>query len=116
VDEREAFEREANEARFFPAEISFKRTKSPSGRDAYANSHLQSRWEGWKARAALPAKSAEEVRRETLETAAQACEKLCSSGENSDEWTITRDVAFHACAKAIRSLSQAQPTDKEQGS
>lgn len=55
--EREAFEKEANEARFFPAELCFARTKSPSGRDEYANSHLQSRWEGWQARAALAAQS-----------------------------------------------------------
>jgi hypothetical protein len=49
---RDQFEREANDARFFPAEICFARTKSPSGRDEYANSHLQSRWEGWQAHAA----------------------------------------------------------------
>lgn len=52
-NERAAFEKEANDARFFPAELSFALTKSPSGRDEYANSHLQSRWEGWQARARL---------------------------------------------------------------
>ncbi len=54
VDERESFQNAMNAARFFPAELSFTRIKSPSGRDEYENSHLQSCWEGWKARAALP--------------------------------------------------------------
>jgi len=53
ADERVLFEQQANDARFFPREIDFSRTKSPGGRDEYANSHLQSRWEGWQARAAL---------------------------------------------------------------
>jgi phage FluMu protein Com len=52
-DERALFEKEANATRFFPREIEFSRTESPSGRDEYTNSHLQSRWEGWQARAAL---------------------------------------------------------------
>lgn len=52
-NERAAFEKQANDARFFPAELSFARTKSPSGRDEYVNSHLQSRWEGWQARASV---------------------------------------------------------------
>lgn len=56
--EREAFEKDANDARFFPAELDFSRTKSPSGRDEYANTHLQSRWEGWLARSALTAPEA----------------------------------------------------------
>jgi hypothetical protein len=50
--EREAFEAAMNAARFFPRELNFARTKSPSGRDEYANSHLQSCWIGWQARAA----------------------------------------------------------------
>ena len=49
TNERAEFEAEANAARFFPRELDFTRTKSPSGRDEYANSHLQSRWEGWQA-------------------------------------------------------------------
>lgn len=53
ADEREMFEQDANNARFFPREIDFARTTSPSGRDEYVNGHLQSRWEGWSARAAL---------------------------------------------------------------
>ncbi len=55
TDERAAFEDTMNNARFFPAELNFKRTKSPSGRDEYENSHLQSNWEGWQARAAIAA-------------------------------------------------------------
>lgn len=53
TDERALFEKTMNAARFFPAELSFARTKSPSGRDEYVNSHLQSCWVGWQARAAL---------------------------------------------------------------
>ena len=46
--EREEFEVAANAARFFPRELDFTMQKSPSGRrDEYANSHLQSSWEGW---------------------------------------------------------------------
>lgn len=52
--ERVLFEAEANAARFFPAEINFTLGKSPSGRDEYVNSHLQSRWEGWLAARAAP--------------------------------------------------------------
>lgn len=57
-DEREAFEKSMNDARFFPAELCFALTKSPSGRDEYANSHLESNWNGWQARAALATKTA----------------------------------------------------------
>ncbi len=53
VDERAAFEKAMNDARFFPRELNFARTTSPSGRDEYANGHLQSCWKGWQARAAL---------------------------------------------------------------
>jgi hypothetical protein len=52
------FEAAMNAARFFPAELNFARTKSPSGRDEYANSHLQSCWVGWQARASLAARQA----------------------------------------------------------
>lgn len=45
--ERKLFEREMNAQRFFPAELDFTRGKSPSGRDEYVNSHLQSNWNGW---------------------------------------------------------------------
>lgn len=45
--ERKLFEREMNAQRFFPAELDFSRGKSPSGRDEYVNSHLQSNWNGW---------------------------------------------------------------------
>jgi hypothetical protein len=51
--ERAAFEKAMNDARFFPRELDFTRTKSPSGRDEYANSHLQSNWNGWLARGAM---------------------------------------------------------------
>jgi len=57
--EREAFEKAMGDSRFFPAELDFSRTKSPSGRDEYANSHLQSNWEGWQARSALASRPAE---------------------------------------------------------
>lgn len=53
TDERAAFEKATNDARFFPAELDFTRGKSPSGRDEYVNAHLQSSWEGWQRRAAL---------------------------------------------------------------
>ena len=57
--EREAFEKAMNDSRFFPRDLDFSRTKSPSGRDEYANSHLQSNWEGWQARAAIASRPAE---------------------------------------------------------
>jgi hypothetical protein len=53
--ERAAFEKAMNDARFFPREFSFAMTKSPSGRDEYANGHLESCWVGWQARAAFAA-------------------------------------------------------------
>lgn len=59
MGERAAFEKAMNDSRFFPAELDFSRTKSPSGRDEYVNSHLQSNWEGWQARAALASRPAE---------------------------------------------------------
>lgn len=58
--ERRAFEVAMNASRFFPAELDFTRTKSPSGRDEYENSHLQSNWEGWQARAMLAARATAE--------------------------------------------------------
>lgn len=59
VDERAAFEKAMNAARFFPAELDFSLTKSPSGkRDEYVNTHLESCWNGWQARAALAAQTA----------------------------------------------------------
>jgi Lar family restriction alleviation protein len=39
-----------------------------------------------------------------MEVAASAVEALRSSGENSDNWTITRDMAYRDCAAAIRAL------------
>ncbi len=51
--ERAAFEKAMNDARFFPRELDFSRAPSPSGRDEYVNSHLQSCWVGWQARARL---------------------------------------------------------------
>jgi|SRR5215203_5879928 len=60
LDERAAFEKEMNARRFFPAELDFTMTKSPSGkRDEYANTHLESCWNGWQARAALSVKAEE---------------------------------------------------------
>lgn len=54
INERKAFEKEMNARRFFPAELDFSMTKSPSGkRDEYVNTHLESCWNGWQARAAL---------------------------------------------------------------
>jgi hypothetical protein len=53
-------------------------------------------------------KFAESYARETwmraMEVAASAVEALRSSGENSDNWTITRDMAYRDCAAAIRAL------------
>lgn len=57
TDERALFEKSINDARFFPAELCFARTKSPSGRDEYANSHLESCWRGWRASASVPRES-----------------------------------------------------------
>lgn len=54
IDERAEFQRAMNAARFFPRELDFSMTKSPSGkRDEYVNTHLESSWNGWQARAAL---------------------------------------------------------------
>lgn len=54
IDERSAFQRAMNAARLFPRELDFSMTKSPSGkRDEYVNTHLESCWNGWQARAAL---------------------------------------------------------------
>lgn len=54
ADERAAFEKVMNDARFFPTELDFTLTKSPSGkRDEYVNTHLESCWNGWQARAAV---------------------------------------------------------------
>lgn len=36
------------------------------------------------------------------EACAKVLEEMSSSGENTDNWTITRDKAFHDCATAIR--------------
>ncbi len=56
ADERAVFEKAMNDARFFPAELDFTMTKSPSGkRDEYVNTHLESCWNGWQARAAIAA-------------------------------------------------------------
>lgn len=41
---------------------------------------------------------------DVLEQAAQAIDSLASSGENKDDWTITRDLAFHRASEAVRSL------------
>ncbi len=60
-DERAAFQKAMNDARFFPAELDFAKAKSPSGRDEYANSHLESCWVGWQARAALAQADARDV-------------------------------------------------------
>lgn len=51
----------------------------------------------------------EEIRNAAYEAAALECEKLRSSGENTDDWTITRDLAFHYCMNAIRALKTAAP-------
>lgn len=44
----------------------------------------------------------EEARKAEREACAKVCEAIASSGENTDNWTITRDKAFHDCAAAIR--------------
>lgn len=101
-DERALFEKQANDARFFPAEIKFTRTKSPSGRDEYANSHLQSRWEGWQARAALPRPSEAEIRKKALDAILWMYRRLKPN---------TGELKF--IEEAIRALSdQAQQTQK----
>jgi hypothetical protein len=68
---RAEFEQDANAARFFPREIDFTRTTSPSGRDVYVNSHLQSRWEGWQA-ATRRASEREKVLRQAVERLVKA--------------------------------------------
>jgi hypothetical protein len=81
--ERKLFEREANDARFFPREIDFTLTKSPSGRDAYENSHLQSRWEGWlaKARTATPSAAAGPARKPSDEDVSNAVRAFVNAGK-----------------------------------
>lgn len=60
---RTAFEKAMNAKRFFPRELDFSMTKSPSGRDEYVNAHLESEWIGWqaalewRASSAMPAES-----------------------------------------------------------
>jgi hypothetical protein len=54
--------------------------------------------------AALVAAASASVEREAC---AQVCEEIASSGENTDNWTITRDKAFHDCAAAIRARGKA---------
>ena len=57
IDERAEFQKAMNAARFFPRELDFSMTKSPGGkRDEYVNTHLESCWNGWQARAALSLK------------------------------------------------------------
>jgi Lar family restriction alleviation protein len=57
---------------------------------------------------AIAAWNRRSLQRETwmraMEVAASAVEALRSSGENSDNWTITRDMAYRDCAAAIRAL------------
>ncbi|PPC95201.1 MAG: hypothetical protein CTY33_00145 [Methylotenera sp.] len=50
-----------------------------------------------------------------LEMAAKAIDDLASSGENKDDWTITRDLAFYRAAEAVRNLitQPAEPTQPE---
>lgn len=52
------------------------------------------------------AAAVERTRQEDIE----AIEKLRSSGENKDDWTITRDMAFHAAKAALESLAANEPT------
>jgi len=47
---------------------------------------------------------AKAVLRVAIEAAVDRVELLRSSGENSDKWTITRDLAFHEAKAAIRAL------------
>lgn len=58
--ERTKFEVAINDARFFPRELNFAQTKSPGGRDEYANGFMESAWQGWKLarRPAAPAPEA----------------------------------------------------------
>lgn len=58
VDERAEFEQAMNDMRSLPRELDFSMTRSPSGRPEYANTHLESCWNGWQARAALKAQPA----------------------------------------------------------
>lgn len=39
-----------------------------------------------------------------IEKCAKVCDELNSSKENTDDWTITRDLAFYRAAEAIRAL------------
>jgi hypothetical protein len=45
---------------------------------------------------------------EALEKAAKAIDDFASSGENKDDWTITRDLAFYRAAEVVRSLIPTQ--------
>lgn len=97
-DERKAFEKAMNDARFFPAELDFSRTKSPSGREEYANSHLQSNWEGWQTRAA------QQVTRPLQE----AAEPKCGVGAMRAKMVDGELVGYFA-APAVAQQEAAQP-------
>jgi hypothetical protein len=58
--------------------------------------------------AALDAFAARAVE-DTRIACADACRGLASSGENEDDWTLTRDVAFHRCAEVILALGDKPP-------
>jgi hypothetical protein len=47
---------------------------------------------------------------EALEKAAKAIDDFASSGENKDDWTITRDLAFYRAAEVVRALIPTQAT------
>jgi hypothetical protein len=77
--ERERFEVAMNDIRFLPRELNFSRARSPSGRDEYANSHLESCWVGWQARASLP-----QMGGETFQLPDGTCKRWCGDGECKD--------------------------------
>jgi len=65
------------------------------------NPAWESRWEDRFAAAYVASERSSAIK-EAREECARIAEQFISSGENKDNWTITRDVLAHDIAKAIR--------------
>jgi len=107
-DERADFEAKINATRFFPAELDFTRIKSPSGRDEYENSHLQSNWNGWQLRAQLAAQSAPQ------QAVPPKIEAWKYQTIVDGEWRVTLNESWAKCINegSVISLVAAPAADK----
>lgn len=117
--QRAAFEKAMNDARFFPRELDFTLTKSPSGRDEYANSHLQSNWSGWLARGADDQlKQATEALRPFADVGGWLFARNLPDdtpvveikGINGSGWVLTRGE-FKAAFSALRAIEHVIADD-----